>query len=169
MIPRRLGLFCLTELRNPYRPCNVRMARPGLDGAQAADKFQQWCLEGQQKVGLLPFFVVLRNSKTQAESGGRAPRLRLTLLLAQKSKQKRACAALGMSGSTADVSGQATSIRIVLNDQEPTLPPQEPRLLRASPFVEVCVGRGCFGFSLVNHTARSGPLTQGRIPITAGC
>ena len=36
---------------------------------------------------------------------------------------------------------------MVLNDQKSTLPPQEPRLLRASPAVEACVGRGCFGKS----------------------
>ncbi len=55
---------------------------------------------GQQMVHLLPFAVVLWNSKIKAKPGGRAPRLRLTLLLAQKSKQKKACAALGMSGAS---------------------------------------------------------------------
>jgi len=50
-------------------------------------------------VNLLPFPIVLWNSKTKEKPGGRAPRQRLTLLLAQKSKQKKACAALGMSGS----------------------------------------------------------------------
>ncbi len=115
-------------------------------------------------VHLLPFAVVLWNSKIKAKPGGRAPRLRLTLLLAQKSKQKKGlrCAGHVWLGRA------AASIRMVLNDQEPALPPQEPRLLRASPFVEVCLGKGCFGFSLVNHTARSGPLTQGRIPISKG-
>jgi len=51
-------------------------------------------------VNLLSLFIVLRNLKTKPEPGGRAPRLRLTLLRAQKSKQKRAYAALGMTGST---------------------------------------------------------------------
>ena len=48
---------------------------------------------------LLPLFVALWNLETKSKPGGRAPRLRLTLLLAQKSKHKRANAALGMSGA----------------------------------------------------------------------
>ena len=49
----------------------------------------------------LHFFRDQENQiKANSEPGGRAPRLRLTLLLAQKSKQKRASAALGMSGSS---------------------------------------------------------------------
>jgi hypothetical protein len=44
-------------------------------------------------------FYTLQRSTKKSQSGGCAPRLRLTLLLAQKSKQKTACAALGMSGS----------------------------------------------------------------------
>jgi len=50
-------------------------------------------------VNLLPSFVVRCDLKTKANPWGRAPRRRLTLLLALKSKQKKACAALGMSGS----------------------------------------------------------------------
>jgi|GEM_PF-3457027 len=50
-------------------------------------------------VHLLSFAIVLWNSKSKPEPGGRAPRRRHTLLLAQKSMQKRACAALGMSSS----------------------------------------------------------------------
>jgi hypothetical protein len=34
----------------------------------------------------------------------------------------------------------ATSIQVVLTDQESTLPPQVTRLLRASTFVEDCIG-----------------------------
>ena len=74
----------------------------------------------------------------KAKSGGCAPRLRLTLLLAQKSKQKRAYA-----GHVWRVKA-ATSIQIILIDQKFRFPPQDPRLLRASPSVESCNGRHCF-------------------------
>ena len=40
----------------------------------------------------------------------------------------------------------ALSIQVVLNDQESKLPSQDPRLLRASPFVETCIG--CIVFTL---------------------
>ena len=54
-----------------------------------------WRLAGRDPPVLVFTF---RNSKTitKPRPGGRAPRRRLTLLLAQKSQQKRACAALGM-------------------------------------------------------------------------
>ena len=67
------------------------------------------CSAGRQEAGIIDglavaLFHVLRNLKTKPilkpEPGGCAPRQRLTLLLAQKSKQKRACAALGMSGAS---------------------------------------------------------------------
>ena len=52
----------------------------------------------------------------------------------------------------------------VLNDQEPTLPPQEPRLLRASPAVEVCIDRGCFGFSPGKSHRKVRPFDTGPDP-----
>ena len=63
-------------------------------------RFVFFCLAGGVSTKLratdgksMPLLVVLTNSKIKSkpEPGGCAPRLRLTLFLAQKSKQKRAC------------------------------------------------------------------------------
>ena len=77
-------------------------------------------------VNLLPYSIVFWNSKVKAEPGGCAPELR--------------CA-----GHVWRVKA-ATSIRIVLIDQDSAIPPQDPRLLRASPLVEDC--SDCFVFKL---------------------
>ena len=115
-------------------------------------------------VNLLSFFIGRWNSKTKAKPSGLPDSNFIFFVATKKTKQKKAWRCAGHVWLVR----AATSIRIVLDDQESTLPPQKPRLLRASPSVETCVDRGCFGFPLVNHTERSGPLTQGRIPITAG-
>jgi|GEM_PF-2151252 len=83
-------------------------------------------------VHLLSLFVVLRNLKTKQNPGVAPPRQRLTLLLAQKSRKYQRCA-----GHVWRVKA-ATSIQAGLSDQEPALPPQDPRLLRTSPTVEDC-------------------------------
>ena len=46
---------------------------------------------------VLSFGLLDLSKRIKSKSGGRAPRRRHTLLLAQKSMQKRACAALGMN------------------------------------------------------------------------
>jgi len=74
-------------------------------------------------VNLLSFSIVLWNSKTKANS-----------------EKGLRCAGHVWLVRT------ATSIQMVLVDQEPTLPPQDPRLLRASPLVEDF--NDCFVFKL---------------------
>ena len=89
-------------------------------------------------VHLLSLFVVLRILKTKAKPGGRAPRLRC----AEHSLIVRA----------------ATSIKLGLSDKVSTYPPQDPRLLRASPLVEGFSGCFVFKLSLIGHTKREAPL-----------
>ena len=62
-------------------------------------------------VHLLPLFIVLWDAKIKSKPGGCAPRRRLTLLLAQKSMQKRACAALGINVSMMSVVSNGLSVR----------------------------------------------------------
>ena len=72
-------------------------------------------------VNLLSFSIVLWNSKTKANS-----------------EKGLRCAGHVWLVRT------ATSIQMVLVDQEPALPPQVTRLLRASPPVKNCIGCDIF-------------------------
>jgi len=86
-------------------------------------------------VNLLPLFVVRHNYKTKAKPSGLPDSNFIFFVATKKTKQKKA---LRCAGHVWLVKA-ATSIQIVLTDQEATLPPQDPRLLRASPSVEDCM------------------------------
>jgi hypothetical protein len=57
----------------------------------------------------------------------------------------------------------ATSIQVVLIDQESALTPQDPRLLRPSPFVEGCNGRHAFRLFPCKSHRKGGPPATGRL------
>ena len=77
----------------------------------------------------------------------------------KKTKQKKAlrCAGHVLFGRS------ATSIQVVLIDQEFALPPQDPRLLRPSPFVEGCSGRHAFRLFPCKSHRKGGPPATGRL------
>jgi len=91
-------------------------------------------------VNLLPFSIVLRNSKTKSKPSGLPDSNFIFFVATKKTKQKKAwrCAE-HVWGAKA-----AISIRVVLIDQESTIPSQVTRLLRASPFVESCSDSSTF-------------------------
>ena len=73
----------------------------------------------------------------------------------KKTKQKKAWRCAGHAWRVK----AATSIQVLPIDQEPTFPPQDPRLLRGSPFVVDCSGRYFFSFCPLGYTAREAPIT----------
>jgi len=77
----------------------------------------------------------------------------------KKTKQKKA---LRCAGHVWLVKA-ATSIRNVLVEQNPTLPPQVTRLLRASPFVENCNGGHAFKLFPCRLHPKEGPPVTGRL------
>jgi len=91
-------------------------------------------------VHLLSFLVGLLNIKTKAKPSGLPDSNFIFFVATKKTKQKKA---LRCAGHVWLVKA-ATSIRMFLNDQESALPPQDPRLLGASPLVEGRNDRHCF-------------------------
>ena len=77
----------------------------------------------------------------------------------KKTKQKKA---LRCAGHVWRVRA-ATSIRNVLVEQNPTLPSQVTRLLRASPFVENCNGGHVFKLFPCRLHPKEGPPVTGRL------
>jgi len=104
-------------------------------------------------VDLLPYFVVLWDLKIKSKSSGLPDSNFIFFVATKKTKQKKAWRCAGHVWRVK----AATSIQILPIDQEPTFPPQDPRLLRASPFVVDCSGRYFFSFFPVDHTAREAP------------
>ena len=83
----------------------------------------------------MPFSIVLWNSKTKSKPSGLPDSNFIFFVVTKKTKQKKA---LRCAWHILLVSA-AASIQLVLNDYESTLPSQNPRLLRASPFFEGCL------------------------------
>ena len=115
-------------------------------------------------VNLLPFFVVFWNYKDKIKVVGVA-RQQLHFLCDDKENEAKESfalrlACLGRKGGNLN-SGYSDRSRAQVF-------PQMTRLLRASPFVETCIDCNDLCFSLVSHTEKPGPLTQGRVPITDG-
>ena len=77
----------------------------------------------------------------------------------KKTKQKKA---LRCAGHFLLVT-VATSIRMVLIEQQPTLPPQDPRLFRASPLVEDCNGVIVLRLFRCRSHRMGGPPVTGRL------
>jgi len=107
-------------------------------------------------VNLLSSLDEFLNSKTKSKSSGLPDSNFIFFVATKKTKQKKAWRCAGHVW----IVKAATSIRIVLIDQEPTLPPKDPRLLRASPFVENCNVAMLSSFSLVGYTQRKAPLQR---------
>jgi len=105
-------------------------------------------------VNLLPSFDELFNSKTKAKPSGLPDSNFIFFVATKKTKQKKAWRCAGHVWLVR----AATSIQLGLSDKVSAYPTQDPRLLRASPFVEDCSGRYFFSFSLVGHTEREAPL-----------
>jgi hypothetical protein len=88
---------------------------------------------------LLPSFIALWNSKKNLTRGSRPPTAPYSFAGPKEYAEK----GLRCAGHVwFDLPG--TSSQIILIDKQSTLPPQEPRLLRASPVVEDC--KCCFAF-----------------------
>ena len=81
---------------NPDSRCNVRMVRPGLDGAQGADKVQISCIERAAEGSSVALFLFLKGLK--AKPAGRVPPDAI-LLSGNKSMQKCLLLAEGISSA----------------------------------------------------------------------
>ena len=91
-------------------------------------------------VNLLSSLGSLLNSKSKSKSSGLPDSNFIFFVATKKTKQKKAWRCAGHVWLVK----AATSIQVVLIDQEPRFPPQDPRLLRASPSVEGCNYGHCF-------------------------
>ena len=110
-------------------------------------------------VNLLSSFDELLNSKTKAKPSGLPDSNFIFFVATKKTKQKKALRCAGHVWFVRT----AKSIRMVLIDHMSTFPPQDPRLLRASPSVEGCNGsHACRLFPCESH-CKGGPPVTGRL------
>ena len=105
-------------------------------------------------VKLLSSFDLLLNSKTKAKPSGLPDSNFIFFVATKKTKQKKA---LRCAGHVWLVRA-ATSIQIILIDQISRIPSQDPRLLRASPFVEDCIVSQVFRLFPSKSHQNEGPL-----------
>jgi hypothetical protein len=105
-------------------------------------------------VNLLPFSIGPWDLKTKSKPSGLPDSNVIFFVATKKTKQKKAWRCAGHVWFDM----VATSIRMVLVDQESTIPPQVTRLLRASPFVEGCSARCAFKLFSCRLDGKRGPL-----------
>ena len=96
-------------------------------------------------VDLLPYFVVLWDLKIKSKSSGLHDSNFIFFVATEKTKQKKSLRCAGhVWGGVA-----ATSIQANLSGKSSIYPPQDPRLLRASPsLVNCCCGHASQVFPL---------------------
>ena len=110
-------------------------------------------------VNLLPSFDELFNSKTKAKPSGLPDSNFIFFVATKKTKQKKASRCAGHVWLVR----AATSIQLGLSDKVSAYPTQDPRLLRASPFVEDCIVSQVFRLFPSKSHQKEGPPVTGRL------
>ena len=88
----------------------------------------------QKMLNRLSCSIALWNSKTKAKPSGLPDSNFIFFVATKKTKQKKTWRCAGHVW----LDNATTSIQTGFQDKMATLPPQDPRLLRASPVVEAC-------------------------------